>query len=112
MRLSRPDTIPRLKSSDRATHGFNFAHSREVPAAAKTSPSKFRLGDFGPSFAEHLKSSKTAPVECLQIRRIAVIKLLKDIVHHLNPHNDPDLELEEAARDVKSHRAGKRKLRW
>ena len=99
-KLSQPsakeDGFPRpiqSRASSRRTAPLMASISRtqgRCPPRQRPSPSKFRLGDFGPSFAEHLKSSKTAFVECLQIRRIAVIKLLKDIVHHLNPHNDPD----------------------
>src|SRR5438105_4647590 len=48
----------------------------------RLSPSKLCLGDFGPVFAEHLKTSKTAIVECSHIGRIAVIKLLKNVMHH------------------------------
>ena len=48
----------------------------------RPSPSKLRLGDFGPGFAEHLKTSKTALIERSHIGRIAVIKLLKNIMHH------------------------------
>ena len=48
----------------------------------RPSPGKFRLGNFGPGFAEHLKTSKTAFVECPHIRRIAVIELLKNVMHH------------------------------
>ena len=78
----------------------------------RPSPSKFRLCNLGPGFAEHLKTSKTTFVECSHIRWIAVIKLLKNVMHHGPPTNDPDEELEEAQCDVKSLRPGKRELEW
>src|SRR3954470_23003822 len=78
----------------------------------RPSSSKFCLGNFGPGFAEHLKTSKTAFIERSHIRRIAVIKLLKNVMHHEPPTNDPEEELEKVASDVKSLRAGKRELKW
>jgi hypothetical protein len=74
-RMGQLPSAARLMASISRTQGRCLQRQRP-------SPSKLRLGDFGPGFAEHLKTSKTAIVECSHIGRIAVIKLLKNVMHH------------------------------
>jgi hypothetical protein len=50
-----------------------------------SAPCKLRFGAFGPRLAEHLKTPEASFIECPHIGRIAVIELLKNVMHRYAP---------------------------
>jgi hypothetical protein len=76
---------PLIARTRRSAHSSIWRIQRRRQRWECLSPRKLRLGDFGPCFAEDLQTSQASFIEYSHIGRMAVVKLLQDIMHRYTP---------------------------